>query len=383
MPQQRLGASNPPNPPTYSPDKGAPGGGRGPKRRSANTPDSADTPNAASPVTSPDAALTAAGAASADQQSVQLDQQNVAVEAPPDATTRIEQMRAEKLFSSDLSVSEFLLAREAGFEPLGVVIGSSVYHIGWQPTYVTAGGGIGYGFGYGYVYEDQELTVITEAKLRARELAMARMEAEAAALGADGVIGVRLDVGEYAWGPGLSEFIAIGTAVRARGAAAGTYRTRFGKPFTSDLSGQDFRTLLHAGYRPLALVLGVCVFAAYQNGVAFQNISGWWGYGGVNQEVQQFTQATYSARELAMGRMQTEAANLGASGVVGMRYEMKTDLSKSDAEFREEINDSKSGMPANHWRSFVADLYAVGTAIAPLGADHEIPTPSLILPLND
>lgn len=383
MPQQRSGASNPPHPLTYSPDKGAQGGGRAPKRRPATTPESASLPNTTSPATPPDAALAAAGAAPADQSGVQLDQQNVAVEAPPDATTRIEQMRAEKMFSSDLSVSEFLLAREAGFEPLGVVIGSSVYHVGWQPTYATAGGGIAYGFGYGYVYEDQELTVLTEAKLRARELAMTRMEAEAAALGADGVIGVRLDVSEYAWGPGLSEFIAIGTAVRARGAAAGTFRTRFGKPFTSDLSGQDFRTLLHAGYRPLALVLGVCVFAAYQNGVAFQNISGWWGYGGVNQEVQQFTQATYSARELAMGRMQTEAANLGATGVVGMRYEMKTELSTSDAEFREEINDSKSGMPANHWRSFVADLYAVGTAIAPLGADHEIPTPSLILPLND
>ena len=36
----------------------------------------------------------------------------------------------------------------------------------------------------------------------------------------------------------------------------------------------------------------------------------------------------------------------------------------------------------HHRRSFVADLFAVGTAIAPLGADHEIPRPSLVLPLD-
>ena len=386
MPQQRPGVSNPSHVPRYAPQKGGQGGGRAPKRQPTNTP---NTPNAP---TTPDAALPNIGATPpvgssstptpVGQPGVQLDQQNVAVEAPPDAAQRIEQLRADKLFSSDLSVSEFLLAREAGFEPLGVVIGSSVYHIGWQPQYATMGGNYGYGFGYGYTYDDQELTVLTEAKLRARELAMSRMEAEAAALGADGIIGVRLDVGEYEWGPGLAEFIAVGTAVRARGAAAGSYRTRFGKPFTSDLSGQDFRTLLHAGYRPLALVLGVCVFAAYQNGWAFQQMSGWWGYGGVNQEVTQFTQATYSARELAIGRMQTEAANLGAVGVVGMRYEMDTRLSRSDGEFRDEINETNAGAPANHWRSFVADLFAVGTAIAPLGADHEIPKPSLVLPLD-
>ena len=36
------------------------------------------------------------------------------------------------LFTSDLSVNEFLLVKEAGFDPLGLVVGSSIYHIGWQ-----------------------------------------------------------------------------------------------------------------------------------------------------------------------------------------------------------------------------------------------------------
>jgi hypothetical protein len=34
------------------------------------------------------------------------------------------------VFTSDLSVSEYVLLGEAGFEPLGFVIGSSTYHVG-------------------------------------------------------------------------------------------------------------------------------------------------------------------------------------------------------------------------------------------------------------
>src|SRR3954471_24696598 len=79
------------------------------------------------------------------------------------------------VFTSDLSVSEFVLLNEAGFEPLGFVVGSSIYHIGIQ---VSRWG------------QNQELTVLTQAMYSARELAMSRMQAEAERLGADGVVGV-------------------------------------------------------------------------------------------------------------------------------------------------------------------------------------------------
>ena len=55
---------------------------------------------------------------------------------PEAARERLAKMRGtgaqEKLFTSDLSVNEFLLVREAGFAPLGLVMGSSVYHMGFQ-----------------------------------------------------------------------------------------------------------------------------------------------------------------------------------------------------------------------------------------------------------
>ena len=50
----------------------------------------------------------------------------------------------------------------------------------------------------------------------ARELAMTRMEEEADILGADGVVGVRLEVTRYEWGEHLAEFMAIGTAIKHR-----------------------------------------------------------------------------------------------------------------------------------------------------------------------
>ena len=49
------------------------------------------------------------------------------------AAARLEQNK-RGLFTSDLSVAEFLLVKEAGFDPLGLVVGSSIFHIGFQQS---------------------------------------------------------------------------------------------------------------------------------------------------------------------------------------------------------------------------------------------------------
>jgi len=59
--------------------------------------------------------------------------------------------------------------------PVGLVIGSSIYHIGVQIASYR---------------QNQELQVLSQAMYQARELAMSRMEEEADALGADGIVGV-------------------------------------------------------------------------------------------------------------------------------------------------------------------------------------------------
>src|SRR5260221_2110103 len=101
---------------------------------------------------------------------------------PQHARERLADMRARKLFTSDLSVSEFLLVKEAGFEPLGLVMGSSIYQITPQIPELARGA------------PGCELVDMTKALYHARELSMNRMEEEADALGADGIVGVRLTV---------------------------------------------------------------------------------------------------------------------------------------------------------------------------------------------
>jgi uncharacterized protein YbjQ (UPF0145 family) len=265
---------------------------------------------------------------------------------PEDAMRRLAQMRPGQptsLFTSDLSVNEFLLVREAGFRPLGLVLGSSIYHVGIQ---------------LGRWSRNQELEQLSQAMYHARELAMTRMEAEADALGADGIVGVRLAIEFKEFGADLAEFIAIGTAVKGDEPPPGgtSWRNNQNQPFTSDLSGQDFWTLIQAGYAPLGMTMGTCVYH-----VAHQKFWQVIGNVGQNVEIPQYTEALYDARELAMSRMQAEAEQLGAEGIVGVQM-----LSQS-----------------HRWGGHTTEFFAIGTAVRPLRDDHVIAKPQLVLPLTD
>jgi uncharacterized protein YbjQ (UPF0145 family) len=255
-----------------------------------------------------------------------------------DRIARMKQEVARGFFTSDLSVNEFLLVKESGFEPLGLVLGSSIYHIGYQQASWN---------------QNQEMGVLTQAMYHARELAMTRMEEEADALGADGVVGVRLDIGRYEWGADLAEFIAVGTAVKHREGVL--HRAPNGRPFTSDMSGQEFATLLRAGYRPAGLVMGNCVYHVARQGMmaSLKQV-------GRNIEMPNFTQALYEARELAMERMQTEADELQAEGIVGAR-----------------IIERSHG-----WGSHVIEFFSIGTGVVSTSSEHVIEKPTLVLPLQ-
>ena len=233
---------------------------------------------------------------------------------PESGRERIARMKQEVergFFTSDLSVDEFLLVKQSGFEPIGLVLGSSIYHIGFQQAMWN---------------QNQEMSVLTQAMYHARELAMTRMEEEAD---------------------------QIGTAVRHRGGEL--HRAPNGRPFTSDLSGQDFAKLLRAGYRPVGLVMGNCVYHVARQGMlaSLRQI-------GRNVEMPNFTQALYEARELAMERMQTEADELRAGGIVGAR-----------------IIERSHG-----WGSHVIEFFAIGTGVVPTSDEHEIEKPALVLPLT-
>ena len=176
-------------------------------------------------------------------------------------------------------------------------------------------------------------------------------------MGADGVVGVRLTVKRLEWDANVLEFVAIGTGV-VHAAGHTTFKGPKGQPFTSDLTGQDFWTLLLAGYRPLEMVMGSCVYHVAHRGM-FQAM----GTIGQNVELTNFSQALYDAREIAMERMQAEAIEAGAEGVVGV--------------------DLHEG--SHNWQPHVIEFFAVGTAVIPIDSERDastIPDPQLVLSVN-
>jgi uncharacterized protein YbjQ (UPF0145 family) len=266
---------------------------------------------------------------------------------PQHAQERLKGLRSSAhstgVFTSDFSVNEFLLVRKAGFEPIALCLGTCVYHVGIQ---------------YGNWNKNQELDVLSKAMYHARELAMERMRAEATAMGADGIVGVKLTIKRLEWDPHLLEFIAIGTGV-VHGAGNKGFRAHDGGPFTSDLSGQDFWSLLHSGYRPVEMVMGTCVYH-----VAHRNMFQTLGSVGQNVELENFTSAMYEAREIAIERMQHEASAAKAEGVVGL-----------------DIHEGSHG-----WQTHVIEFFAIGTAVLPLEeeiAPAKIPDPIMVLSVSD
>jgi uncharacterized protein YbjQ (UPF0145 family) len=250
-----------------------------------------------------------------------------------------------RFFASDLSVAELLLTEAEGYEPLGVVMGSSIYHVGWQYT-------------YSYGPTSRELEVVTTAHLHARSLAMDRMEKEAAALGGHGVVGVRFTIRPYENEANLLEFTAIGTAVRLRSGPAPA------RPFLSDLSGEDLWTLVQAGYRPLGLAMGFSSYFVFPYQRPY--VTGGFLSGIVNQELPAFTQAVYQARHLAMGRLQDDLRQLGAEGITAVRVESERQMGER------EVNSTQ-------YLQLKVDFFVMGTAIRREAGAHSIAQPALVL----
>jgi uncharacterized protein YbjQ (UPF0145 family) len=73
-----------------------------------------------------------------------------------------------------------------------------------------------------------------------------------------------------------------------------------------------------------------------------------------------FTQALYDARELAIERMQTEAKDAQATGIVGVRID--------EGSF--------------FWGGHVIEFFAVGTSVIRAEQQAEKPTPSYVFDLG-
>lgn len=252
-----------------------------------------------------------------------------------DETAQRRLAESGKIFTSDLSVSEFALLEHSGFAPVEFVMGVSVYHVGFQPTRGLRAG---------------EFTVLTQAMYQARENAIARMVAETKKVNADGIVGVHL--GYRLHGEDSFEFTAVGTAVRNVSRKDINFRRPSGEPFTSHLGVKDFYQLLNVGWAPVSFVLGTCVYH-----IAVQGLVQSMKQMGRNTELPQWTQGFYDARELAMSRLQAEAERDEAEGVVGVTVETQEWI----------------------WGGHTLEFYASGTSIRRF-SNQKGELPSLVVP---
>ncbi len=201
-----------------------------------------------------------------------------------------------RLFTSDLSVSEFLLTRDAQCQPISQVMGSSAYHIGQIADYKGA---------------TREITVISDAHRAARRAALNRLVQEAALVGADAVIGARLrermvTMGQRGKGGDdggeVIEFTVVGTAVQAPWITHPK-----GQPIITDLTGQDLWALYQDGFEPCAFLFEFCryhVWHVTQNSTSAGELSA-------------ASAAVDQARQIAAEKIQRQARSFRAEFVVG------------------------------------------------------------------
>jgi uncharacterized protein YbjQ (UPF0145 family) len=260
------------------------------------------------------------------------------------------------LFTSDLSVKELLVTRERGYLPVSQVMGSSIYQVGWQYTRQ-----------YSWNTQATELDTISQAHQRAASLALMRLEEEARLVGAHGVIGVRFTRRSYEWGGSLLEYTAIGTAIKLPG------RPLTGQPFLSDLSGQEFWTLLQAGYYPAGVVTGYCSYYVSLGSNLTQQIQGYWT-SGTNQEIRPFSQGVSNARHIAMNRANALAKKQSALGIVGMHIENERRVVEYETEGQ---------MGRRRYMDLYVHFAVLGTSIITVSKDHIIPSPRPTLTITD
>ena len=261
---------------------------------------------------------------------------------------------------SELSVTEFITLSRAGYFPRGLVVGSCIFEAGNQ---------------YDWVVATQEVTALSHALRSARGLALQRMRAQAAQLGAEGVVEVRVQVEHDVWRGSrqVAKFLAMGTAIafdaaRARPEHRGAPSLHLagGHPFTSDLTAPDFVTLLRAGYRPVSVAMGACVY-----GLDPRHLR---EYRALDAEVTEYTQAFFDARETAMDRLQQdlfrehpEGTPDAPAGIVGVT-----------------VSESVYGGGAS---APIIEFNALGTAVADLAPDDPRrgplhARPQLVVPLD-
>jgi uncharacterized protein YbjQ (UPF0145 family) len=279
------------------------------------------------------------------------------------ARARIARASADGVRTSLLSTAGAAGLAVAGFDVAGEVLGTTVMQIGWAGFR-----GCGWIGGMGAIGGTGPPTMVSSSSSRwsgyapyvnalkqGRNLAMSRMTQEAAALGADGVVGVRLT--DVRMEGNKREFMALGTAVRSRGRAPPA------PAVTPHHNGQDVAKLLSAGWVPAGLAYGISVVIRHDDRRTQSQAARFAG----NVEVSGYTELLTQVRADARREFAAQAARIGGDAAL------------------------TSGLWSHVWRleiggnhhDHVAECLIAGTVIARFHAGRRPTTNSLtILPLR-
>jgi uncharacterized protein YbjQ (UPF0145 family) len=232
------------------------------------------------------------------------------------AAARIAEVRSSGTWSSALSTGEFAALRAVGFEPVGQVMGSAVYHVGRSGRYwgyhdcLYAGAGAWSGAGRasaGVALSGRGAPSagLVEVLDQARRSALERMTAECSALGGDGVVAAQLTVAPFVAQSNCLEFKVIGTAVRA----AGTVRAP--QPFTCHLDGRGFAKLVTAGWVPVELLYGMSIGVRHDDYTTRAQTRSW-----NNTEVSGWSELVQAVRSDARAHLRAQSGRRGGDGVI-------------------------------------------------------------------
>lgn len=205
---------------------------------------------------------------------------------------------AESLeFSSSADGQELYCQIDSGFHPLKFAFGNVAYSIG-------IGGGIMgmlRGLSRGEVVEYSQVFKTT------RHLALQRICDDARAAGANAVVGIKTSIIPF---QGMQEMVMIGTASHHAVLDGLPGET----PISSDLTCEEMWNLVHLGYMPIRLLMGVSVYSIGVVGgikAAFRSF--------IRGEITELSRLIYEARYSALSHIAAEAEECKADDVVGIK----------------------------------------------------------------